>query len=241
MGSRTHPLTGAGLTALAAIAIAGCNGDDDPFAVTARFEVTTTNLTAGQPLSPPALVLHRADYTPFTTGMTASQGLEVLAEGGANGDFLAEAEGSTAVLATQSAGGPVGPGGSGTLIIEATTRNPRTLWLSLASMLVNTNDAFTGLDSVPVGELVVGDRVTLIGDSYDAGTEANTETADTVPGPAAAGGVQEGFNAVRDDPVDDVRAHSGVVTADDGLTSSVLTGLNRWDNPTIQVTITRLR
>ena len=76
--------------------------------------------------------------------------------------------------------------------------------------------------------------------AYDTGTEANTESADTVPGPAAGGGAQEGFNAARDDVRDAVFVHAGVITADDGLTSSTLSFTNRWDNPVMQVEIERL-
>ena len=52
-------------------------------------------------------------------------------------------------------------------------------------------------------------------DVWDSGTEANSETAATIPGPAGGG---EGFNATRDDS-DTVSFHSGVISQDDGLTS----------------------
>ena len=59
-------------------------------------------------------------------------------------------------------------------------------------MFVNTNDAFTGLTPDP-SMLNVGDSVTLSMPIWDAGTEANTEEAMTIP-------VQqvEGFNASRE-------------------------------------------
>ena len=74
--------------------------------------------------------------------------------------------------------------------------------------------------------------------AHHSGTEANTESAGTMPGPADNG---EGFNSARDDLADEVRMHSGVVTSDDGLSGSVLTQEHRWDNPTVRVVITRVK
>jgi len=72
--------------------------------------------------------------------------------------------------------------------------------------------------------------------AYDAGTEANSETAATIPGPAAGG---EGYNSTRDDR-DTVGGHPGVISADDGLTGSALDASHRFDNPVARITITRL-
>ena len=77
--------------------------------------------------------------------------------------------------------------------------------------------------------------------SYDSGTEANLETSDTVPGPAATGGLQEGFNAARNDIRDAVYVHAGVVTRDDGLDDSALSEIHRWDHPAISVLVERMQ
>ncbi|HFQ61119.1 MAG TPA: hypothetical protein ENK39_02315, partial [Epsilonproteobacteria bacterium] len=73
--------------------------------------------------------------------------------------------------------------------------------------------------------------------TYDAGTEANSELASTIPGPAGGG---EGFNAARDDK-DFVSVHEGVVTKDDGLSTSALTQMHKWDNPAASVSIERVK
>lgn len=73
--------------------------------------------------------------------------------------------------------------------------------------------------------------------AYDAGTEANTEAAAHIPGPAGGG---EGFNVARDDIADRVAIHSGVVSQDDGFAASDLTGQHRFDNPVAQVRIERI-
>ena len=98
------------------------------------------------------------------------------------------------------------------------------------------NDTFTGLSLVDVSSLEVGGSITRTTVAYDAGTEANTETAETVPGPAASG---EGFNPVRDDTADIIAMHPGIVSNQDGLTTSVLGIEHKFDNPVSKIVITR--
>ena len=70
---------------------------------------------------------------------------------------------------------------------------------------------------------------------WDSGTELNDELAATIPGPAGGG---EGFNTTRDDN-DVVSFHSGVISQDDGLTTSALSANHRFLNPGARITITR--
>lgn len=71
--------------------------------------------------------------------------------------------------------------------------------------------------------------------SYDAGTEMNRETTATL---GALGG--EGMNAVRDDRANQLTLHTGVVSKDDGLSTSALTQLEKWDHSVAKVDIKRL-
>lgn len=212
--------------------------DDDTAAAppppppSAVFEVRTVNLTVGQPLSPVAAVVHDDSFRAFTVGEPASAGLEVLAEAGANGDFLDEVDGR----AEASGESPLGPGLSETLTLELDSDDTTGSFISVMTMLVNTNDAITGVNGVDVSNLEVGDTMRINAIVYDAGTEANTEVAGSIPGPADEG---EGFNAARDDVADQVTMHGGVVTADDGLSSSVLNHNHRFDNPVARFIITR--
>lgn len=204
-----------------------------PPAVTeAVFEVSATNLTPGQPLSPIALAIHDAGISLFEVGMAASAGLELLAEGGDNSQLLDEID------SVQEASGeaPVGPGGSDTLTLMLPDDQVAGLSLSMVTMLVNTNDAITGLNGIDISELPLGASVHFSANAYDAGTEANSEMAGTIPGPADGG---EGFNDARDDVGNFVTLHPGVVTADDGLRGSALNQSHRFDNPVLRVTITR--
>ncbi len=219
-----------------AVLIGGCDSSNDGPPPMASFEVTVTNLTNAQPLSPIAVIAHRSGYTVFSVGTAASQELEMLAEGGDNTALLAAADTDTMVIATASGAAPIGPAGSETVAVTLAESELSDLLLSISTMLVNTNDAFTGQSETPIGAMAVGDIMTLHGVAYDAGTEADTELATEIPGPAGGG---EGFNAVRDDQTDVVSMHSGIVSQDDGLASSNLTEQHRFDNPVAQIRIER--
>jgi len=222
----TLALTGAGLT--------GCGDDNNDRTETAEYAVTVTNLTNGQPLTPPAMVIHRTDYAAWTEGQSAGTGLEELAESGATGAFLAAARGDDAVVAAEAADGSAGPGDDLSLTLEVEAG--RGLHLTVATMLAATNDGFTGVNAHSLDGLAVGETATVRTRAWDAGTEANAESAATVP---YLGG--EGFNSARSSRVDRVTVHPGVVTAADGLAGSGLTEAHRFNRPVAQVTVTRVR
>ncbi|MEM7080530.1 MAG: spondin domain-containing protein [Pseudomonadota bacterium] len=205
--------------------------------VTAEFVVTVTNLTNAQPLSPVALIGHDGSQQIFTLGAPASAGLEVLAEGGDNSELLAAFDGMASVFLTRGGAAPIGPGGSESFSITVNDVTRADLALSIATMLVNTNDAITAVNNMDVSDLAAGERMSVRTIAYDAGTEADTEGPGTIPGPADGG---EGFNEARDDEVDRVSMHPGVLSAMDGLVTSVLTEQHRFDNPVAQVVIERV-
>ena len=213
----------------------GCRGSDSgaPVIKKATYTVTATNLTNNQPLSPLALVVHNAGYKGWEAGSSASAALEVLAEGGSPTDFLTEADGNADVIDTETGSGIVLPGGSDT--VTMTVRYASGLRLTSATMLVNTNDAFTGVTAGRIGDLEVGGSKIFLSQPWDAGTEGNTETAATIPGPA---GNAEGFNPARDDK-DFIAAHQGVVTQDDALATSVLDESHRFLGPVARFVVTR--
>jgi hypothetical protein len=196
-----------------------------------QYKVTVLNLTVGQPFAPAGIILHSKAYHAFDIGMPASEGLEKLAEGGALTDFLGQTANNEEVKATAAGTGLILPGQSETAMIEA----KGDAWLSLAAMLVKTNDGFTGLHDIYLKELEVGQTWVKYAPTFDAGTEANTESAATLPGLEG-----EGFNATRDDN-NIVTIHSGVVTIDDGLVSSGLDNMAKFDNPTAVVKIERIK
>lgn len=201
----------------------------------ASYTVRAVNLTAGQPLSPPLVVLHSGDYRFFTVGEAASTELEVLAEGGDNSDLVASLSDDPSVLASAAAENPLPPGATESWTVTTDNSNG-TRFISVATMLVNTNDGITGINQADISNLAPGESVNLNAIAYDTGTEANSEATGTIPGPADGG---EGFNEVRDDIADQVTMHSGVVTFADGLASSVLLNDHRFLNPVMRLTITR--
>ena len=83
-----------------------------PPVVTTTFEVTVSNLTNGQPLSPIAVIAHQNTFPVFTIGNPASAGLETLAEGGDNSALLAEANAAAGIGDTASGAAPIGPEGA---------------------------------------------------------------------------------------------------------------------------------
>jgi len=236
------------LAGCVAIVAAACDSDSNGGAVVpppppppppamASFEVTVTNLTNGQPLSPVAVIAHQSGYAVFTVGAAATAALETLAEGGDNSALIAEADADALVMASASGAAPIGPAGSETITVDVLQSDLPGLSISVSSMLVNTNDAITGLNGASVADMMAGDSISWRTIAYDAGTEANTEAAAYIPGPAGGG---EGFNAARDDLADRVAMHAGVVSQDDGFAGSELTGQHRFDNPVAQVSIERI-
>ncbi len=215
-------------TLASTLLLQGCNDDDNN--MQRSFNVEVTNLSHQQPFAPVAAVLHTSGYTGFSRGSMASNGLELLAESGDPGGFIAEADSDNRVLNSVSGTGMITPGGTETIIVQGNSSQPR---LSLAGMLVNTNDGFVGLSDVDLSGLNIGESLQLHARVYDAGTEANTEAATDVPG---QGG--EGINAARDDR-NFIAVHPGIVSMDDGLTSSALDASFRFDNPAARIIITR--
>lgn len=205
---------------------------DPPEAAT--YRITLANLTHSQPLAPMAVILHNEGYLAWEAGIAASTALEVLAEGGSPADLIQTADNDADVFATAAGGDVILPGSSES--VEVTMEDKDSFRLTVASMLVNTNDAFGGISAVTIDQFDVGQSATFTAPAYDAGTESNSESAAAIPGPAAGG---EGFNPARDD-VDFVRIHPGAITAQDGLENSALSGAHRWDNPVFKLIVTRV-
>ena len=201
------------------VTFSGCSSNDSNDLITSSaYSVKVVNLTAAQPMSPIIV----SSISLFSIGESASVGLEKLAEGGDNSDLVNENSVSGTKL--------IAPSQSDEVIIET-----KATQLSLASMLVRTNDAFIGLDSYDVSSLAVDGTLEVELAVYDAGTEENTETNASIPG---LGG--EGFNSAREN-VDQVFSHSGIISKDDGLVTSDLNAIDKFNNPAAKVVITRIR
>ena len=208
------------------------------------YEVTITNLTQGQPLTPPLLVTHEYDAGFFSVGEMASMELQQLAE---NGNLeplvmmLEEKEGifdivqGTAPLVPANDPGNTGLNHSETFVVsaEGTAR-----YLSYASMLVCTNDGFAGIDSIRLPM----NKQTVYAMAYDARTEMNTEDfADMVPPCQAVIGVSSDDPgtgttnpAISEDGI--IIPHPGIIGEEDLLKS-----VHGWENPAVKIDIVRIK
>ena len=211
--------------------LAGCPSDDDEY----RYTVKVANLTANQPMSPLAVLAHNSRYQLFEIGQASSVELEHLAEGGSNAELIGLMNSNNNIDQGISGNGLVLPGAADQVTI--TVDPHRYGYLSVASMLVNTNDAFVGETGLSLKSLAVGESYEMSMNVWDSGTELNDDLAATIPGPAGGG---EGFNAARNDSNDVVAFHAGVVSQDDGLANSALVASHRFLNPGAKVTITRV-
>ncbi len=195
-----------------------------------RYEVTITNLTHGQPLTPAVIVAHSSATTLFEAGAPASDGLAALAEDGVTITLVEELEVNPEVtdfvVAAHPVTGVILPGASVTVELATHGGGRR---LSAVSMLPITNDAFAAVRDVPLPR---GSHVLRVhGDAYDSGTEANNEDCAFIPGPPCEmPGVRdtagaEGF----------VHIHPGI----QGIGDLDPTALN-WHNPVIELTIRKV-
>ena len=223
--------------------LSGCHDDDVthtthkpvtpsmPSTQEQTYKVTINNLMANQPLSPVILLHHTMGYQLFTLGSPASDPLERLAEGGETQPFIHLSVQNNAILSTKVGKSVINP--STQQVLTLTTKTPQ--YLSLATMLTNTNDGFGALNNVDLSLIPLNRSVTFPISAWDSGTENNTETQATVP---HLGG--QGFHADRND-INQVGLHPGVISRDDGLPTSDLSYSHRFQYPIMTVTISRIQ
>ena len=158
----------------------------------ATFQITIENLSPNV-LTPVPFITHDAGFDLFDAGAAASGDLELLAEDGMPTGVVASAIAATGTTVSDHAvasGAPIGPGGSAMVTLDTTAAHP---WLSFASMLAFSNDAFIGaaasdgaIDLFPGGSPLSDVILIQPSEVWDAGTEINDELAANVPGLGAA-------------------------------------------------------
>jgi len=154
-----------------------------------EVEVTITNLTSAQYFTPVIAIGHNRSLDLFTAGDYASAAVQAIAEGG--DVSLAKAAADSVSAPSAVAGGLTAPGESVTLTFT-TGKGQR--YLSIASMLLPTNDGFVGLDSVRIPRL--NRSRSYMANAYDAGTEYNNEVINGGGAPGVLGiPVDPGGNA----------------------------------------------
>jgi hypothetical protein len=140
-----------------------------------EYQITLTDLTTGQPFSPPVFATHDSSLTLWQPGAAASNGIQQIAETGNRmplvSDLTPLVGGSVRDLVTPLSS-PLLPGGTVSIRIQADSAHP---WLSSAWMLGRTNDTFSGQHAINLLDIVGTQTFELA--AYDAGTEVNTELA----------------------------------------------------------------
>ncbi len=194
-----------------------------------RYEVTITNLTRGQSFTPLLAATHTDKAQFFKLGEAASPELSTLAEEGSTAPLMMLLEKTGQVSGTATSSGLLAPGKSVTLMLTVGRNVDR---LSLAAMLIPTNDAFMALN----GKMLPRSGTqTWYVPAYDAGSEMNDEKCASVPGPffeecagpgggAAPKGGEEGF----------VHVHAGIHGVGD-----LMPALRDWRNPVARITVKR--
>jgi hypothetical protein len=230
-----------GVTALAVLLLA-------PSAMAREYKVKILNLTDGQPLTPPVIATHRGRHEVFEVGQPASVGVREIAENGNSAPLLAQLEADPFNRVTdfdESGAGPLVPDGTPgsamfddrvTMMIRGKARDR----LSWVSMLICTNDGFTGVDGLrlPQG---MNDRRRARTNGYDSHTEVNTEDyADIVPPCQGLIGDSSGEpgTAVSDPAL----AEGGVIAHHEGIDGTIDdldAAIHGWTDPVARIKVER--
>lgn len=194
--------------------------------------VTITNLTHGIYFTPVISAAHDASTSIFHAAEEASAELQALAEGGDISGISGLLSVAGADIDENPAGGLLAPAKSANFTLSSNNN-----YLSVAAMMLPTNDGFIGLDSWEIPS--EAGTYTVFLNAYDAGTEANDEIIANIPNPigitstGASGVTTEISNT-------NVHIHPGVLGDDDqtGGISDLNSSEHRWLNPVAKLTIT---
>jgi hypothetical protein len=187
-----------------------------------KYKVTVTNLTRGSAFTPILVASHLPGLRLFVPGTPASAELATLAETGNPAPLqtlIAPSTFDSVVVGSV----PLAPGGTAMAMVA--TRGPYD-HISVASMLVPTNDAFFAVNGIqgPKGNKTI----MVLSPAYDAGTEENDENCSSPSngGPCGTGAsVGEGY----------VHVHAGIHGVGD-LTAADFD----WRNPVARIVIERI-
>ncbi len=199
----------------------------DSFAGGKNYSVSITNLTAGQTFTPIMIATHRKGVKLFTPGSPARAELAMLAEGGDTAPLTESLLMNHRVGHVITTDGLLGPGE--TVVVEMPGHR-RYGYISLAAMMLPTNDGFIALNGV----MATGGHKTAmyLSPGYDAGSELNDESCVNIPGPFVCGGSGTGYSP--EDGEGFVHIHGGI----HGIGDIDFADYD-WKNPVARIVINR--
>ena len=230
MNPPSAPARAARLAGLALAAAALATIAPPSFAAGPEFgyRVTIVNVTPGNQLTPVLAAVHSPGAALFELGEPASEELATLAETGDTAPLEGLLGALDVVSSAATTGGPTnGLTFAGETVEFEISASPYREVLSLAAMILPTNDAFVALDSVRLPRYGSHTYRAL---GYDAGSEADDELCENIPGPTCGedGGGEEG---------------EGFVHVSNGIhgVGDLPEEIYDWRNPVAKVTVTRVR
>jgi hypothetical protein len=207
------------------------------------LDIEIQNLTQGMYFTPLLVAAHDSDIYLFRVGEEASDPLATVAEGGDISALSAVATGAGAVVSENPAEGLLAP--TATASIDNLDTGELG-YLSLAAMILPTNDGFVGLDSWPIPS--ESGTYTLYLNAYDAGSEGNDEIINGggalgmpgIPGNPGGNGGTGATGVTSTDTNTNVHIHRGNLGDTDtaGGVSDVDSRIHRWLNPVAKVVVT---
>lgn len=200
----------------------------------AELTISIRNITKGIHFTPVLFTAHPADFSLFRSGIPASPELRILAESGDATRLasLASNMGSTTSISPTT--GFVPPGSVTTTNLST---SPNQLYLSLASMVLPSNDGFVGISRWLIPTVPGTYNVRL--NAYDAGTEANTEIVADMPSPPILGlgaGGTGVTNTISNNTVHIHPSNLGDFNPTGGI-SDINATVHRWLNPVAIMTV----
>ncbi len=139
------------------------------------YQITLTDLTTGQPFSPPVFATHDSSVAFWQPGAAASNGIQQIAEQGNRVPLvnsLTPQVGTSIRDIVTPLSSPLLPGNSVSVYLTADAAHP---FLSSAWMLGRTNDTFAGQRGINLLNIMGTQTFNL--NALDAGTEVNSELA----------------------------------------------------------------
>lgn len=209
-----------------------------------ELSITVTNLTQGLHFTPVITAAHTSENNLFMASAMASIELQAMAEGGDISGLVSLLTNADANINENPAMGLLAPTMSASFTLTNDSANTH---LSLAAMVLPSNDGFVGLDSWAIPE--EAGTYTIFLNAYDAGTEANNELRGSgapgeagmpVPPPLEALIGMNGTGVTDMESNSKVHIHRGSLGDSDmsAGTSDINNSVQRWLNPVAKLTIT---